>query len=1012
MAISFVQWEKYVQSFPDDRLGQEFQNPGSTVAGEEKPPQAVIIAEMGTRNAARKADKAMQASQGEPSGTIGEQTYDEFAGESRPAGGPGGGPSPGAMKASKGQPGGPPMGPGGPPPVGPPMGGPPMMAYGGSVPGYQYGGSVPGYQDGGDTEDPGWMRRLVGMATGADSWEDAAENPFRTAGHTALTAAMMHPGARIAGGIGRLGSGLMGLGSGSGILSAIGRGTVGMAGKGGMGSRLARLLAGNKRISSTGAARRIPGSVKEGREALKQATFGPGGRLRPGSNLQTYSARRAAIRAQRVSDAAIGRAVALRGGGLGVAGLLALDPFDGPEPMSSDGTPPEPPPNTDLSNSSAVRADRSKGFANGAYDWLDEESPTERNLRRLLDDRNREIASGELTEDFQDESLREFIEDLNRRERSPGYVAPRQGYADLPEMASGGFAGMGYKDGGDIPLSDDDTLNWLERRGKRRELERALEAKGETASAAMPEVSLQDLALIAPTLNEGLRQGRPSLGSKLVEMNWAGMQDPTSPNRQILESRDTTAINRQLLALKDEITGGDEIDLSILDQAIPEHQALAPLVDTSMIDRDISIPDYLDEPEWKRTGRAADRRVEDVLENLNWSNDPEWKRTGRAADRRVEDILGKIGQAPSVPDMQAFGTGFLPITTPDLQQNSSSRMPDGPGVTETSSSTSDFFSEELSGAGGDWSITDQQILQDPQTGQYQVEITFRMPDGSEVTETGSSTSLRLARSMARSKGFAAAARYKRDHRDQPDAYAYGGMVGPAGDTTAINRRLLALKDEIGGGEEIDEDADGAMKRRPRTIEELEALSMKRIFDLATAKEEELRLQNPAERAQEEYWDTRLRREQDNRFNILAADVAETIGSRTGTGDIARGLAGAARNQVEQGRLITDLEGLPFAEDVRRSRESTYRDQLAALGAAADTLGSRGELEATLQQRRDEVADTIAAQLAKDYRITSDDYAMTMQVIDRALMEGPTPQRTKELEEWKALYEDKWLNQGF
>jgi hypothetical protein len=561
-------------------------------------------------------------------------------------------------------------------------------------------------------------------------------------------------------------------------------------------------------------------------------------------------------------------------------------------------------------------------------------------------------------------------------------------------------------------LSDDDTLNWLERRGKRRELERALEAKGETASAAMPEVSLQDLALIAPTLNEGLRQGRPSLGSQLVEMNWAGMQDPTSPNRQILESRDTTAINRQLLALKDEITGGDEIDLSILDQAIPEHQALAPLVDTSMIDRDISIPDYLDEPEWKRTGRAADRRVEDVLENLNWSNDPEWKRTGRAADRRVEDILGKIGQAPSVPDMQAFGTGFLPITTPDLQQNSSSRMPDGPGVTETSSSTSDFVSEELSGAGGDWSITDQQILQDPQTGQYQVEITFRMPDGSEVTETGSSTSLSLARSMARSKGFAAAARYKRDHRDQPDAYAYGGMVGPAGDTTAINRRLLALKDEIGGGEEIDEDADGAMKRRPRTIEELEALSMKRIFDLATAKEEELRLQNPAERAQEEYWDTRLRREQDNRRNLLAADIAETIGSRRGTGDIARGLANAARNQVEQGRLITDLEGLPFAEDVRRSRESTYRDQLEAYGAAADTLGSRGELEATLQQRRDEVADTIAAQLAKDYRITSDDYAMTMQVIDRALMEGPTPQRTKQLEEWKALYEDKWLNQGF
>tara|TARA_R110000751_G_C13587299_1_gene460595 strand:- start:285 stop:626 length:342 start_codon:yes stop_codon:yes gene_type:complete len=108
----------------------------------------------------------------------------------------------------------------------------------------------------------------------------------------------------------------------------------------------------------------------------------------------------------------------------------------------------------------------------------------------------------------------------------------------------------------------------------------------------------------------------------------------------------------------------------------------------------------------------------------------------------------------------------------------------------------------------------------------------------------------------------------------------------------------------------------------------------------------------------------------------------------------------------------DLEELPFTANVLRSRESTYGDQLEALGLVPKSLGSRGELEATLQQRRDEVRDTVAAQLAKDYRITGDDYAITMQEIDRALLQGPTAKRKEDLERWKELYQDKWLGQGF
>ena len=117
--------------------------------------------------------------------------------------------------------------------------------------------------------------------------------------------------------------------------------------------------------------------------------------------------------------------------------------------------------------------------------------------------------------------------------------------------------------------------------------------------------------------------------------------------------------------------------------------------------------------------------------------------------------IGNLGTS----DMRGqSGTGPPPMSMPDVQQ--------GRG---------DFFSEEISGAAGDWSITDQEILQDPQTGQYQVEITFRLPDGSQVTETGSSESWSMARGIARARAMGKVSRYHAG-----GGRAYGGIIGLAG----------------------------------------------------------------------------------------------------------------------------------------------------------------------------------------------------------------------------------------
>ena len=377
MALSFVQWEKYIQGFPDDRLGQEFQNPGSTVPGMAPPPQNLIVSEMGNRNAARQADEAMRASQGQPTGTIAEQTYNEFAGEDRPVGGPGGGPPPGGPGGPPGGappmgpggppmgPGGPPMGPGGPPPMGgppmggPPPGGPPMMAHGGLVPGYQEGGFWSG---------------LGRMATGAGSWEEATENPLRTLAHTALAGSMFIPG------VGLISTGGKALLGGA----KLGRGLLSLGAKGpGFRRSLARLLGGSKRISRRGEARRIPGGVKKGRARIREETFWPkghpkAGKLKPGANLKTYRERMNAVRAERIAASDIGRAALLRGGGAGIVGLLALDPFDEGDPDVKTPEEGPPPPNVDVRKGNAIRED-----TRDLYPWESEITDEARVLQEI-----------------------------------------------------------------------------------------------------------------------------------------------------------------------------------------------------------------------------------------------------------------------------------------------------------------------------------------------------------------------------------------------------------------------------------------------------------------------------------------------------------------------------------------------------------------------------------------------------------------------------------------------------
>jgi hypothetical protein len=314
-----------------------------------------------------------------------------------------------------------------------------------------HGGLIPGYQEGGSTSGSGLGRLL----TGAGSWEEARENPWRTGAHTALTGAMFIPGVGLVGAGGRLALGLAKGARATRGLSGLGKFATGLEAKGGLRGMFGRTLGA-----------RPPVSKLEGpRRWARKPPYGP--RLDPQLDLfkknpkypwvnQLSPAQNAARRALagerfRGMPTQVGKRVLLRGGaGLGIAGLLALDPFDAGEEGDTTGFPEI---NTDLTRSPAIRADRSKGFGNGGFDWLSDETQAERDLRELMAYRSASDFGDEYTsaDEFQDRANQAWMARRNRQDFSDIDVmdSARQGFADLPGMASGGLI-PGYQIGGGI----------------------------------------------------------------------------------------------------------------------------------------------------------------------------------------------------------------------------------------------------------------------------------------------------------------------------------------------------------------------------------------------------------------------------------------------------------------------------------------------------------------------------------------------------------------------------------
>jgi len=149
---------------------------------------------------------------------------------------------------------------------------------------------------------------------------------------------------------------------------------------------------------------------------------------------------------------------------------------------------------------------------------------------------------------------------------------------------------------------------------------------------------------------------------------------------------------------------------------------------------------------------------------------------------------------------------------------------------------------------------------------------------------------------------------------------------------------------------------------------------------AKAHENWLRAQTSAESKQDDYWARRRQREKDNAFGLLGAGVAEAISGSGGIrGNIGKGLAKATREQIEHGRLISDYEGLPITAAAARSRASTFEAQQGILKDVYSALMSRGEVDATIQGRIDELQDSLAA----SGRMTPDNMARWVEILQYA-----------------------------
>jgi len=145
----------------------------------------------------------------------------------------------------------------------------------------------------------------------------------------------------------------------------------------------------------------------------------------------------------------VGKRALLRGGGaMGIAGLLALDPFDAGDEDKVVA------PTTKIEDTNAMIEDRSKEYP--GYDWLDDELPVERDLRELA-----RYRAGAGFDDFQDRSNQAWIgrEDFPYTDEERDLIAlEEERLAEEEEeairmatmnMSSGGIVGL--QAGGRIP---------------------------------------------------------------------------------------------------------------------------------------------------------------------------------------------------------------------------------------------------------------------------------------------------------------------------------------------------------------------------------------------------------------------------------------------------------------------------------------------------------------------------------------------------------------------------------
>jgi BMFP domain-containing protein YqiC len=123
---------------------------------------------------------------------------------------------------------------------------------------------------------------------------------------------------------------------------------------------------------------------------------------------------------------------------------------------------------------------------------------------------------------------------------------------------------------------------------------------------------------------------------------------------------------------------------------------------------------------------------------------------------------------------------------------------------------------------------------------------------------------------------------------------------------------------------------------------------------------------------------------------LYADVAGAISGSGGVrGNIGKGLKEAIYGQIEQMDLARDFEGLPITAAATRSRGSTFEAQQRVLESVYTALTSRGETNALIEGRLDEIQDSLAqaGRMTPDNMVKFQSVLMWMEERDLISEEG-------------------------